>query len=429
MVKKFIVAVLFFTAMGLYAQNGTVSPYSYFGIGESRTGTTVEHQMMGALGVYGDSIHLNLTNPAALSRLGVKVGEDYGITIYTVGVSHNRIRLKSFTEEESTTVTNLDYLSLGFSLGKGFGVGFGIAPFSSVGYDVISESTNENGALVTNVAAGEGGVNRAYFSLGYEFLKNLSIGVTANLNFGTLEYRNVQSVEDVQFGTRDLKNSKVNGMDFNYALYYTPAINEKYTLFASARVNTQANLTSKNTQELSSFLVSSEQIIETIDVDLDALGLRNTYLKIPTTSTFGIGIGQNMKWFLGAEYSFQSMGSFSNDFLGSDNVVYQNAGTYAFGGSFVPDATSFNNYLKRVNYRAGVRYNKTGMLVNDTEINNLGITFGLGLPLGRSFSNLNVGFEFGKRGTTTADLIEENYFKINIGMSFNDLWFQKRKIN
>jgi len=49
--------------------------------------------------------------------------------------------------------------------------------------------------------------------------------------------------------------------------------------------------------------------------------------------------------------------------------------------------------------------------------------------LGRSFSNINLGFELGKRGMASENLIEEKYFKINIGLSLNDLWFQKRKIN
>jgi hypothetical protein len=101
----------------------------------------------------------------------------------------------------------------------------------------------------------------------------------------------------------------------------------------------------------------------------------------------------------------------------------------AIGGYFVPDFASFDNYLKRITYRAGLRYDMTGIVVNEKEIDNLGITFGLGLPMGGSFSNVNVGFEWGKRGTTAADLIEEKYFKVNIGLSLNDRWFLKRKIN
>tara|TARA_R110002167_G_scaffold262525_13_gene469171 strand:- start:779 stop:2068 length:1290 start_codon:yes stop_codon:yes gene_type:complete len=429
MVRNLIIVVVCLAATNLHAQNGTNSPYSYFGIGDARSLGTVENQMMGAIAVLSDSIHLNLKNPAAYSKLGVRAGEDFGITAYAAGISHKMMRLESYTARESSKITNLDYLAIGFSLKKGLGVGFGIMPFSSVGYNLLSQSNNSSGALVSNKYTGEGGLNRAYFSIGYEVFKDFSLGVTGNFNFGTIENERLQSVEGVQFGTRDFRSSKVNGMDFNYALYYTPTIKDKYKLFLSGRVNTQANLSSTNTRQLGSILVSELRDIETLDVNLDVLGLKNTTLKIPTTTTLGVGFGEDMKWFLGAEYSFQGMGSFSNDFLAIDNLVYQDASSFAFGGYFIPERNAFNGYYKRMVYRAGIRYDKTGMLVNNKEINNFGITFGVGLPLGRSLSNLNIGFELGKRGTTSADLIEENYLKINLGFSFNDLWFLKRKIN
>jgi hypothetical protein len=429
MIKKVGIIIALMAATGLYAQNGSVSPYSYFGIGDSRALGTYENQMMGGIGMYADSIHVNLKNPAAYGKLGVQVGDDHGMTTYTAGMSHKQLRLKSFTDQESNKVTNLDYLAIGFSLKKGLGVGFGIMPISSVGYNLVSESNDVNGDLVTNQFNGSGGLNRVYLSLGWEFAKNFSVGATVNLNFGNLEHERVQSVENVLFGTLDRRASKVNGVDFNYALNYTPTFNDKYTLFTSVRVNTQANLTSQNTQEIGSFSLSDGSGIETIDVDLDAQGLKNTDLKIPTTTTLGLGFGKHRKWFLGAEYSFQGLSSFSNEFLAVENLVYQDASAFAFGGFFVPDASTFSSFLKRVTYRAGIRLDKTGMLVNNTEINNFGITFGFGIPLGRSFSNLNLGFELGRRGTTSADLIEESYFKINVGLSLNDLWFRKRKID
>merc|ERR1712173_299370 len=145
------------------------------------------------------------------------------------------------------------------------------------------------------------------------------------------------------------------------------------------------------------------------------MGLRNTELKIPTTTTLGLGFGEEKKWFMGAEYSFQQFSSFENRFLGQDNVTYQDAKSYALGGHFIPDYTALSGYFKRVTYRAGLRYDVTGLVVNEKEINNFGITFGLGLPLSGTitdrFSNLNIGFELGRRGTTDANLIEESYFK------------------
>jgi hypothetical protein len=428
MIKKIVIAIVCFATVGLYAQDGTVSPYSVFGIGDLRTTSTVENQMMGGMGVFTDSIHINLQNPAAYGELGLEQNNKVGLVNYTVGISNRQLRLKSFTEEQSSSVTNVDYLALGFSLGKGLGMGFGIMPYSSVGYNLVDEIQSGSQPL-TNVFSGEGGLNRVFYSIGYQFIKDFSIGVTANFNYGTLESERLQQIEDVQFGTFDRRTSRVNGFDFNYAINYTPTIKDKYTLHASARINTQGNLVAKNDRRIGSFSVATGGNIEEVNVNLDALNLRNTELKIPTTTTLGLGYGEDLKWFLGAEYSFQGLSSFENSFLGIGNIDYKDASSFAFGGFYTPDRSSFSSYLKRITYRAGLRLDKTGMVVNDVDINNFGITFGLGLPLGQSYSNLNIGFEAGRRGTTRANLIEESYFKINVGLSLNDFWFRKRKIN
>ncbi|NNK76315.1 MAG: hypothetical protein HKP42_09680 [Maribacter sp.] len=429
MIKKIVIAIVCFATTGLYAQNGSVSPYSYFGIGDLQSNGTIENQMMGGIGMFADSIHINLKNPAALSKMGVQFGEDFGNTTYTFGLSHDRVNLESNTEAQRSSVTNVKYVSIAMALRKGLGIGFGIMPYSYVGYNFVSEGTNENDELVTNVFEGNGGLNKVYFSIGYEFVKNLSVGVTANFNFGKLRYERLQSIENIQLGTFDNRSSRINGMDFNYALNYNPTIKGKYKLFASARANTQANLVSKNEQEIGSISTTTGQIIESIEVDLDAVNLRNTELKIPTAFIFGLGFGEHRKWFLGAEYSFQGFSSFSNDFIDVDNVVYEDSSSFAFGGFYIPDHSAFSGYYKRITYRAGLHFDQTGMVVNNKEINNFGITFGLGLPMRGSFSNVNLGFEIGNRGTTAADLIKENYFKVNLGLSLNDIWFRKRRIN
>ncbi|MFT6797467.1 MAG: long-subunit fatty acid transport protein [Maribacter sp.] len=428
MIKKIVIAIVCIATTGIYAQQGTVSPYSIFGIGDLRAVGTIENQMMGGIAVYADSIHLNHRNPAAYSQLGLDVWENQGLVVYTAGISNKQFRFRDFTSEERSAVTNLDYLSLGFSLGNKLGMGFGIMPYTATGYNFVEEQVSGPQSL-TNVINGEGGLNRVYYSVGYEIIKNVSIGATLNYNFGTFDRERLQQIEGVQFGSFDRKNSDVNGFDFNYAVNYTPAINDKYTLHTSVRVNTQGNLVSKNERRIGSFSVGTGGTIEEINVDLEAQNLKNTEFKIPTTTTLGVGIGENRKWFIGGEYSFQGMSAFENPFLGVENVVYKDASSFAFGGFITPDSGSFSSYLNRMTYRAGLRLDKTGMVVSDVDINNFGITFGVGLPLGRSLSNLNLGFELGKRGTTRANLVEESYLKINIGLSLNDRWFQKRKIN
>ncbi|MCX2718088.1 hypothetical protein [Lentiprolixibacter aurantiacus] len=421
MFRYLLVAMVCLSATGIYAQNGTVSPYSFFGIGDLRSIGTVENQMMGGLSMYADSIHVNLRNPAAYGRLR--------LTTYSAALSHKELSLTTSADKANSSVTNLEYLALGFPVGRHLGFGFGIMPFSSVGYNLVQRSVNSNGADVLNEFSGNGGLDQLYISAGLQLAENLHIGATVNFNFGTLNNNRVQSVQDVQLGTLDRRESRVNGFDFNYGATYYPKITDKLTLFTSVTVNTQANLVSQNTQTIGSFSRTTGLDIEVVEVDLVAQGRKNTEIKIPTTATVGLGIGEDKKWFVGAEYSMQELSTFENEFITYENLAYQDASTLAVGGYFVPNYSSFSSYLKRITYRAGLRYNQSGIIVNDEEINNFGITFGLGLPLGRDFSNLNLGFEIGKRGTAVNDLVEESYVKVNLGLSFNSLWFQKRKIN
>ena len=74
-----------------------------------------------------------------------------------------------------------------------------------------------------------------------------------------------------------------------------------------------------------------------------------------------------------------------------------------------------------------MRYENTGLIINNKSINDLAITAGFGLPIIGVFSNVNIGVEYGKRGTTAANLVEENYTNITIGFSLNDKWFQKKR--
>ena len=110
------------------------------------------------------------------------------------------------------------------------------------------------------------------------------------------------------------------------------------------------------------------------------------------------------------------------------NVAYKRDSQLSVGGFYIPKFNSFTNYFSRIVYRAGVRIEKTGLHINNQSIDELGISFGLGLPL-NGLSSANIGVEFGKRGTLSEGLVEENFVAIRIGLSLNDRWFIKRKYN
>ena len=73
MIKKFILSGCLLFSLVSFAQEGTSSPYSYFGIGDVRYKGTAEMRAMAGIGVEQDSIHLNLDNPASFANLKLTV--------------------------------------------------------------------------------------------------------------------------------------------------------------------------------------------------------------------------------------------------------------------------------------------------------------------------------------------------------------------
>ena len=88
-----------------------------------------------------------------------------------------------------------------------------------------------------------------------------------------------------------------------------------------------------------------------------------------------------------------------------------------------------SNYFHRVTYRAGFKYENTGLVLNGTEITDIGMSFGVGLPLGKGLTDLNIGAEYGIKGEIVGNLVEERYFNIRMSLSLGDKWFRKRKID
>jgi hypothetical protein len=97
------------------------------------------------------------------------------------------------------------------------------------------------------------------------------------------------------------------------------------------------------------------------------------------------------------------------------------------GGEITPDQLAVGNYLKRITYRAGFSYEKTPFAINNKQLTDLGINFGLSLPTGRS--SLDFAFRAGKRGDKSVNVLEETYFKIYFGITFNDRWFIRRRFD
>ncbi|MFT4781642.1 MAG: long-subunit fatty acid transport protein [Psychroserpens sp.] len=434
MIKKLVIVLVAFFAIQSYGQQGTASPYSFYGIGTLKFKGTVENRSMGGLSIYTDSIHVNLRNPAAYASPNLTVWNKENRPIkFSVGASNNSTTLKANSGEAEVSSTTFDYLALSMPLGK-FGFGFGLVPYSAVGYKL--EDTNED--VITNRYSGEGGVNRAFLGLGYSISDKLSVGVDMNYNFGNIQNTAIEFVYDdegnlVQYQSRESNRSDLSGLNFNIGLTYKTMINEKLELQAGLTYSPKSDLSSINERSFSTIVINAssgqEFLVNEVDGNLEAEGLAETNLTLPSRFSFGAGIGKPRAWFVGGEYTRQNTSEFANPIVSIQNSNFENASNVSFGGFFIPDYNSFGSYWKRLTYRAGFYFENTGLVINEETINEFGISFGVGLPVGNVFSNANLGVEYGKRGTTNQNLIEENFLSLKISLSLNDRWFEKRKYN
>lgn len=407
MIKKIIVSACLLISFVSFAQQGSASPYSFYGIGDSRFKGTIENRSMAGVVVEQDSIHLNIDNPASYASLL--------LTTFTVGGTFGTSTLKTNSESAKAQRTTFDYLAVGIPMGK-FGASFGLIPVTSVGYKIRNDRTDTEGATSSQLS-GNGGVNKVYFGLGYKITKKWNIGADVQYNFGKIETTSVELLTGVENSTQEKNASELSGVSFNLGTMYQTKIAKKLNLYTSLTYTLGSNLNSDNTRQIA------------VDGDADpyVYTATNEKLKLPNKVTFGAGIGEARKWLVGASMAFQGNGEFANYYNAAPNVTYEKYQKYAVGGYYIPNYASFTSYLSRITYRAGLKYEKIGLIINNEGINDVGMTLGAGVPIPGAFSNLNFGIEFGKRGTTAANLVQENYFNFSVGFSFNDRWFIKNK--
>ncbi|WP_130733444.1 hypothetical protein [Flavobacterium sp. J27] len=417
MIKKIIICITLLSSVIAFSQRSTSSPYSYYGLGEVQFGGTQSARSMGGLGIEGDSISLNLLNPASYSHLK--------LTSLAVGATTTFTNLINESDEEKARNTGLDYLAVGVPMGK-FGASFGLMPFSAVGYNIANVGEDELGNSTSKTATGTGNINRFFVGGSYAVNKNLSIGMDFQYNFGNIDTQTIEGISGVQLLSREKNSSRISGSSLNFGALYNRKITEKYNLYASFRYAPEAKLTSKNERNLATvtYTASGTEVIN----NQQDVPVNNTDLIIPSKLSFGAGIGEKNKWMVGTEVSFQNNSKLVNRFDDTfSGATYEDSQKYVVGGYYIPKFDSFTSYLSRVVYRAGFRYENIGLVVKDKSIQDYGMNFGLGLPLG--FSKVDLGFEFGVRGTKYNNLIRENYFNLSIGLSLSDKWFNKRKID
>ena len=431
MLKKIFYIFLLFISIKTYGQRSNSSPYSLFGIGQQYSSQTVEQASMGGVGVsFASSYHINFLNPAAIANLR--------FTTYSVGLNVNDLTIKDDAGSQKSTSTSISYLNIGFPVGKNAGVAFGLKPNTSVGYSLLNVTNDANGdPFEATRFYGSGGTNKIYGAFGIGIAKNLSLGLEAEYVFGKTENNIISQKVNVQLGTKNNEVTTIRGTGLKLGLLYEKEFSNKVQMNFGAAIKLENNLSTNGSEHLYSASLQQDGF-ETPRDTLYSASISGD-IKNPLKTTLGLGFGKRNKWYAAVDYEFQNALNIQGSLLtNSSSYAYASSNRVSIGGFYIPKVNSISSYWERVTYRGGVRFEDTGLLVNGanaggfTKVKDFGISFGLGLPL-KDLSNLNLGVEYGKKGTTVNNLIQENYFNFKLSLSLNAVgnlaWFRKRKID
>ena len=260
-------------------------------------------------------------------------------------------------------------------------------------------------------------------------VKISSLGLEAAYTFGSIENNLLNRRDGVPLATLYKSDSDVRGFNMKSGAQYQTKVNEKLTLKTGAVIEFSNDLSNEGTEYLISVLnfpdPTPQQHRDTV--------LNNPFdrtFKIPVKTILSAGIGEENKWYAGLEYAFQEALNVDDTFSqGSITLDYKKSNRISVGGYYTPKFNSVTSYWQRITYRAGLKLEQTGLVIDNTEIDNFGISFGVGLPMGKQLSIINIGFELGQRGEAKDGLVRENYLNFRIGLSLTDKWFRKRNID
>ncbi len=465
-----------------YSQILTSSPYSRYGLGELNLPTFATSSAMGGsfiayhLDTITSPLFINVANPAGLSGLRYTTLELGGQSQFT------RISNGSTTLNKKNL--NFSYASLGFPIKRVGGAAFGIMPYSSVGYKINSTQEVANIGEMNYVFQGNGGLNKAFIAtglkpfrrqemkfynsdyrdtlvkygrlakykrvkVGKQLLSELSLGVSGSYLFGTIN----QTTDVIYPGSITYYNAKrqrsiqVNDFIFNVGLQTHFAIDSvKYRGKDTLRQGHRRILKEKIKIGVGFFSsipsgVSAKQGNIIYNYSLDGFGVeapkdtvlnsQNVHGSIQLPLEMGVGFsvkkGERLMLLMDAATTNWS----GYKYFGEKSSDFKNSYRVSAGLNYVPNRQAYNVYYKRVQYRLGVSYTNGYLDLKNTNIANYSITAGLGLPVGIGRSDdvavVNISAQYGKLGTITNNLLQEEYVRIIVGFTFNNRWFRKFK--
>jgi hypothetical protein len=408
----------------LKSQSRINSPYSMFGPGEIKGNEYFRNMGMGGISQgFRSNQSVNYMNPASYTSV------DSLSFIFDGTVFAHLYQQRYSGEKQTSLFSNLGGLNFAFPATRWWGVAAGILPWSLSGYQISDFQTDNDYGRVNFLYEGSGGINQVYLGNAIKPFRGLSVGLNVAFLFGRLEDISTAYSDSAGFFRTVWSDTReVRGLMLTSGIQYQISMGASRNLTLGASYAGPATLDiTRNNFVYRILPLGAAAIIDTLNTSVD----RNGKMEIPAAMAAGVFMQFNPRWSAGLDYQSQNWSEYRTF---NENHNLNDAYQVRFGTSFRPRQETFSGYLSRLEYRGGLRYGQSHLSLTDNTgirqaFSEFGISFGIGLPVPRSLSTVNLGFEYAQRSSGNSSLINENFFRFNIGVNVYERWFVRRKFN
>lgn len=431
MKKITIVALMCAAVLTANAQSGTNSPYSQYGLGVLSDQSQGFNRGMNGLGLgMRFSNQVNTLNPASYSAV------DSLTMIFDAGLSGQVTNFKEGGRKLNANNADFEYVVGSFRLLPKVGMTFGILPFTNIGYNYSSKSTvgidseGQPSSTSTETHSGEGGIHQAFIGAGWNIYKGLSIGANVGYLWGSYDKSVTVTNSDAYVNTvMRTYSATVRSYKIDLGLQWQHQWDKKNVTTLGVTYGLGHSLNSD--PELITTISNPQTSVATYDTVRVADGLH-----LPSSYGVGMAWTYNNSLTVGVDYTLQKWGSCDYPQLNTTTGEYHRVSgalkdrhKVTLGAQWIPNPTS-RKFLNRVNYRFGVSYNTPYVKVNGQDgPKEFSVSAGFGIPIVNYWNNrsmFNISAQWVK--ASAKDLITENTFRINVGLTFTESWFMKWRV-
>ncbi len=399
------------------------SPYSRFNLGTIEPSGSFRSLGMGGIGnSLRDNTSIYYNNPASYSSF------DTISFIFDFGIDYSMNYLSAGASKSSSDDMNFDHLIMGFPISKGWGVALGILPYTNGYYRIAESVTNADPVIgsYTTIHEGDGGFNQFFLGAGGTLSKHFSAGINMTILLGQISRSN-QFVFDSEYDYYSVYHNssteklQLRGINLDYGIQYTTPIKKDYFLNAGVTLTGGQNYKTGYVHLTSKYTAYGSSTADTLAFVSDD----STKTFIPGSFKAGVSFGKKDKFTIGLDYNYSK---WSGARIPGATGYAADTKSILFGLEYIPEKYSNFSFLKRMEYRLGGHMADNYLIINGDQIKEIGVSFGIGIPLPRTYSKANLFIDYTKKnGPAGSTLHRENFYTMGVSLNFYDYWFQKRK--